>query len=57
MDQATIDGLCETYRGMSAEDIEKEIAASKHAGRIPDPAALAAYIVALCEGSEASAVS
>lgn len=57
MDQATIDGLCETYRGMSEEDIEKEIAASKHAGRIPDPAALAAYIVALCEGSEASAVS
>ncbi len=51
MDDETLAKLCETYRGMSADEIEAAIVSSKHAGRITDPKGLAAYVASLCAAS------
>ena len=48
MDEELKAALCATYQGMSAEEIEAEISASRHAAKVEDPAALAAYIVEMC---------
>lgn len=50
MDEAVLEQLCEHYRGKSVEEIESDIVNSKHLPNVPDPAQLAQFIFARCEG-------
>lgn len=52
MDENTMERLCAAYMGMSADDIEAALMASKHAARVPDPRALAEYIASYCAPAE-----
>lgn len=49
MDESVMEQVCEKYRGKSVEEIEQAIRESKHAPNVPDPAQVAAFIVARCE--------
>ncbi len=42
------EALCETYRGLTVEDVEAAILASRHAERVPNSRLLAEYIVGCC---------
>ncbi len=49
MDEQLRESLAMAYTGVSSEDIQAEILESPYAEQVEDPAALAQFIVTLCE--------
>lgn len=49
MEQETLMALCETYRGLTVEQVAEAIGASRFAPQVADPMLLAQYIVSCCE--------